>query len=253
MVKSAKTSSFIFESEEAQLTCIVETNNQSLRNQPILWFVHGSGGISSSEDIWKKRAFDEGYTCVTVDSYTSRHIFKMKWDGQDKLIRSRQRCHDIINARNKFLELQPDLYNWTDITNNKILGFSDGGTVAIRLVSNEFKQNWISTPVFALYPSFVKADHELYNVPKNSVHILVGEHDNWTPAVYGQEFCDKTKNKITVFKNTHHSFSKPGVAQWHHNVYNYKSEKGVYCEYNEKSTELAMDIVFKNDYNNFSA
>lgn len=246
MVKSSKTSSFIFESGGALLTCIVETKNQSIKNQPLIWFIHGSGGISSAEDIWKERAFNEGYTCITVDSYTGRNIYKINWDGNDQIIlNSRQRCQDIINARKKLLELKSNLYQWINETENLILGFSDGGTVAIRLMSDEYRQDWPKLPVFALYPSFVKADINLYEVPEGSVHIFVGEHDNWTPAVYSQEFCNKTKNTITIFENTHHSFSKPGVAQWHHHAYNYKSEKGVYCEYNKQSTNLAMDYVFK--------
>lgn len=251
VVRSSKTGSFSFYSGKDNLTAIVETKDQSIKNQPILWLIHGSGGISSSEDIWKDRAFAYGFTCITVDSYTERSIFKTHWDGNDSIkLSSQERSFDIINARNKFLELQENLFNWTDPNKNVVIGFSDGGTAAIHLLTYS-DNDWIQKPVYAFYPSFYKVDPKVYEIQEKSVHIFVGEHDNWTPAIYSEEFCKKTNNTVTVFKDTYHSFSKPGVADWHKNSFNHLGERGVYCEFNEAATELAMDYIFY-DYDSIS-
>jgi dienelactone hydrolase len=252
VVRSSKISSYIFKSNGCELTAIVETKDQSIKNQPVLWLVHGSGGLSSSEDIWKQKAFEHGFTCVSIDSYTGRNIFKTHWDGNDTIkLSSIDRSEDIFRAREKFVSLKSSLFNWVDDSKNVLIGFSDGGTAVIHLLTRE-NTDWVTKPVYAFYPSFYKIDSKVFSISEKSVHIFVGEHDNWTPAAYSQDFCDKTNNEITIFKDTHHSFSKPGVAEWHQNSFNHKGERGVYCEYNEDATELAMDYIF-NDYNNISS
>ena len=99
---------------------------------------------------------------------------------------------------------------------------------------------------YCLYPGLKPTvlPQEIYNIRNSKVHIFVGELDNWTPALYDKEYQEKTNCKLTIWPDTHHSFSKPGIGTWHENTLNYKRERGVYCKYSSDATTQTMDIVF---------
>lgn len=239
-VTTCKTSVFSID----DISVLVKTNDQSIKKQPCLWLVHGSGGISSNEDLWIDRAFENGYTIVIVDSYSNRGIYKQNWESLDEYrIDPKQRAYDQIDAYNHLLN-KKHLIPYADITNSKVVGFSDGGTAGVWLQQKDFPDFWQAS--YCLYPGLKPTvlPEEIYNIRKNKVHIFVGELDNWTPAIFDQEYQEKTNCKLTVWPETHHSFSKPGIGTWHENTLNYKRERGVYCKYNKEATTQTMDIVF---------
>ena len=71
-VTTCKTS--LFSTDD--ISILVKTNKQGIKKQPCLWLVHGSGGISSNEDLWIERAFAEGFCVIIVDSYSNRGIYR---------------------------------------------------------------------------------------------------------------------------------------------------------------------------------
>ena len=78
---------------------LIRMANQSLEDQPCLWFSHGSGGLSSNEDIWVEEALKRGYTTIQVDSYSDRGIFKQKWETMDEYrISPKDRASDMVSA-----------------------------------------------------------------------------------------------------------------------------------------------------------
>jgi len=240
MVQASKVS--VFSNDDTSIT--VRTHNQSNKNQPCLWLVHGSGGISSNEDIWIERAATENYTVIIVDSYSNRGIFKQHWDSMDEYrIDPKQRALDQISAYN-LLKTKTDIIPFANLDQSIVVGFSDGGTAGIWLQQSQFPDYWLNS--FCLYPGLkpTVVPEELYDIRKEKVHILVGELDNWTPAFYDIDYQKATDCKLTIWPDTHHSFSKPGVNEWHHNTLNYKRERGVFCKYSEESTKKTMDIVF---------
>ena len=138
-VTTCKTSVFSID----DISVFVKTNDQSIERQSCLWLVHGSGGISSNEDIWIDRAFEEGYTVVIVDSYSNRGIYKQNWESLDEYrINPKQRAYDQIDAYN-YLSDKKHLIPYADITNSKVVGFSDGGTAGVWLQQNVVKQCWL--------------------------------------------------------------------------------------------------------------
>ncbi len=244
MITTSKTSVFSYN----DIGILVKTSNQNFSNnqskQPCLWLIHGSGGISSNEDLWIEKAFKNGYAVIIVDSYSNRGIFKQFWESVDEYrITPEQRAKDIILAHT-YLKSKADVVPFLDLNNNINVGFSDGGTAGIWLQQAE--QPDIFKMSFCLYPGLKPTviPEKLYKIKNTNVHIFVGELDNWTPAMYDIEYQKSVNCKLTVWPNTHHSFSKPGVDSWHHNTLNYKRERGVYCKYNEDATQKTMDIVF---------
>jgi len=241
MVTTSKTSAFALN----DLSIIVKTGNQGVYNQPCLWLIHGSGGISSNEDIWIERAFEEGYSVIMVDSYSNRGIFKQNWESLDEYrIPPYQRAQDQVSAF-EFLEKKNKILPFLDLSKSKAVGFSDGGTASIWLQSSEFSNYWSDS--YSLYPGLKPTAFtpEMYNIRKDNVHVFVGELDNWTPAFYCVDYQKITGCKLTIWPDTHHSFSKPGIDNWHEKTLNYNREPGVYCKYNAESTRKTMDIVFQ--------
>ncbi len=240
MVITSKTSIF----SKNDLGIVIKTFNQSIKKQPCLWLIHGSGGISSNEDIWIDRAFQEGYTVIIVDSYSNRGIFKQNWESLDEYrISPYQRAQDQVEAYEYLLSKQK-IIPFADLTNSKVVGFSDGGTAAIWLQSMLFPDVWKKS--YSLYPGLKPTafTEEMYNIRKSKVHVFVGELDNWTPAFYCEDYRKITDCNLTIWPDTHHSFSKPGMDNWHEKTLNYNREPGVYCKYSEESTKKTMDIVF---------
>ncbi len=240
MIISSKTSIFAIN----DVGVIVKTSNQSIKNQPCLWLIHGSGGISSNEDIWIDRAFQKGYTVIMVDSYTNRGIFKQNWESLDEYrIPPDKRALDQILAFD-YLNTKKTLIPFADTSNSIAVGFSDGGTAAIWLQAHKFPKLWRKS--YSLYPGLKPTafTDDMYNIHETDVHVFVGELDNWTPAFYCADYQKITNCNLTIWPDTHHSFSKPGIDNWHENTLNHVRERGVYCKYSEDSTNKTMEIVF---------
>lgn len=240
MIVSSKASAFSIN----EVGVIVKTPNQSIKNQPCIWLIHGSGGISSNEDIWIDRAFNEGHTVIIVDSYTNRGIFKQNWETLDEYrIPPHQRALDQVNVYNHLID-KKNLIPYADITNSIAVGFSDGGTAAIWLQSKGFPKLWKKS--YSLYPGLKPTafTSDMYDIHEKDVHVFVGELDNWTPACYCEAYQEATNCNLTIWPDTHHSFSKPGIDNWHAKTLNHLRERGVYCKYSEIATKKTMEIVF---------
>lgn len=254
------------------VSCIVYTGDQSIKNQPVLWVIHGSGGVSSSEDIFLEWAKNNPVTIVIVDSYTGRGMFKHRWNGNDtKIIDTHTRTEDIIGAKMKFDKLKKDIFPFAS-DNHYTVGFSDGGTVGIRFHTDRYKEytDWIRKS-YCLYPSLHPYESDFYNANGSKVHIFVGEDDNWTPAMHAERFCKEQHAGLSVLKNTHHSFFKPGVIGWHEDIINISSvelpdydsmelkerfgniakdnnldiekHRGVQVEYSQESSQYVLDFI----------
>ena len=273
-VKSSKTGLFNLKRRCSgeDVSVMVYTGDQSIKNQPVLWVIHGSGGVSSSEDIFLEWAKNFPVTIVIVDSYSGRGMYKHNWDGKDhRIIDTHTRTEDIIGAKMKFDNLKKDIFPFTS-DNHYTVGFSDGGTVGIRFHTDRYKDytGWICKS-FCLYPSLHPYESDFYSADGSKIHIFVGEDDNWTPARHAKRFAEEQNASINILKDTHHSFFKPGVSGTHDHVINisnvdlpdYNSEKlknqlgsiaknnnidiekykGVRVEYSPKSSQYVLDFI----------
>ena len=249
MILSSKNSIINFRNGSDTVNAIIETSNQSVKKQPLVWLVHGSGGYSSSEELWKKYAHKNNCTTVIIDSYSCRNVYKQNWDGNDTIdISSYTRSLDIIFCYEKILEMyKQDLLKYIDPNINVFIGFSYGATSVIRLASDTFKDktDFVTWPVYACYPAFQGQDEKLYKVDSGRVHIFHGERDNWCLATNSIDFAKRTGNTIDVYAGVHHSFCKPGVKETHNGIPNAYGDDGVYAEYNESATKKSLRRVFR--------
>lgn len=240
MVTTCKSSFFACD----DLGILVQTNDQSIKKQPCLWLVHGSGGISSNEEIWIAKAFEKNYTVVIVDSYTNRGVFKQNWESQpEQRIDPETRAQDQIKAFNHLIMNQA-VVKFADLSNSKLVGFSDGGTAGLWVQHKKWPNIWKKS--YCLYPATQPEliPDTLYDIRSERVHIFVGELDNWCPKEFNQQYQNRTGCELTVWPGVHHSYSKPGIAQWHEKTLNSDNTPGVYCEYSESATRATMEVVF---------
>tara|TARA_B110000977_G_C11084140_1_gene493950 strand:+ start:1043 stop:1885 length:843 start_codon:yes stop_codon:yes gene_type:complete len=273
-VKSSKTGIYNMKCEcsAEDVSVMVYTGDQSIKDQPVLWVMHGSGGVSSSEDIFLEWARTVPVTIVIVDSYSGRGMFKHNWDGKDhRIIDTHTRTQDIIAAKMKFDKIKETIFPFTG-NEHYTVGFSDGGTVGIRFHTDEYAEytKWIKRS-YCLYPSLHPYESDFNTADGSKIHIFVGKEDNWTPAKHAQRFCKEQIASISVLENTHHSFFKPGVHGWHNHVINISNvdlpdydstvlkeqlgsiavnnnidieqHRGVYVEYSKSSSEFVLDII----------
>jgi len=240
MVPTSKISAIVIGSE---IAVIITTANQSIKKQPCLWLAHGSGGISSNDDIWRDKALAHGYTVIQVDSYSNRGIFKQHWDSLEEYrIVPEVRAHDLVLAMDH-LQRNQQIIPFADLNESICVGFSDGATAAICVQENHVPAYWKSS--FCMYPGLAKHFvNRLEEVRGDRIHLFVGAEDNWTPAVDCQILRDKINCSLTIYEDTHHSFSKPGINQWHENTLRTRTERGVFCKYNAESTRKVMEQVF---------
>lgn len=249
MIQSSKNSIINFQNGVDTVNAIIETSNQSIKKQPLVWLIHGSGGYSSSEELWKKNIHKHNCTSVIIDSYSCRGVYKQNWDGKDSVdISSYTRSLDIIYCYQKIKEMyDSELLKYIDPTINVFVGFSYGATSVIRLASNRFNDQteFVSWPVYACYPAFQGQDEHLYSVNSGKVHIFHGEKDNWCLAENALNFSKRTKNTIDIYRDVHHSFCKPGVKETHKGIPNGYGDDGVYAEYNERATKKSIRRVLK--------
>lgn len=254
------------------VSVIVYTGNQSIKDQPVLWVIHGSGGVSSSEDIFLEWVKDLPITIAIVDSYTGRSVFKHNWNGEDsRLIDSHLRAEDIVGSKMKFDKIKDTVFPFAG-NKHYAVGFSDGATTAIRLLTGRYSAytGWLNK-AFCLYPAVHPYESDFDDMDGSRCQIFVGEDDNWTPAYRAKAFAERTSASIEILKNTHHSFFKPGVKGWHKDVINISNvelpemdsdylrenfgsiaklnnidieqHRGVYAEYSEESSNLVLDWI----------
>lgn len=275
-VRSSKTGIFNMQRQCSgeNVSSIVYTGDQSIKNQPVLWVIHGSGGVSSSEDIFLEWAKKLPVTIVIVDSYTGRKVFKHNWDGKDgRLIDSHLRAEDIVGSKMKFDKIKDSVFPFAS-NKHYAVGFSDGATTAIRLLTERYSAytGWLEK-VFCLYPAVHPYESDFNSVDGSRCQIFVGEDDNWTPADRAKVFAERTGSSIEILKDTHHSFFKPGVKGWHNHVINISSVdfpeldsdylrenfgklaklnnidveqyRGVYAEYSEESCKVVLNRIEK--------
>ena len=220
-VTSSKISALTFTGYDGKtLSVIVQTANQSIKSQPVLWIVHGSGGVSSCDELWAKAAMDKGYTVVWIDHYSPRNIYKFNHTQDETVyLYHYHLAIDVHNALDTLVSMQ-HVIPFADLNNIKLVGFSSGGSTVMYTVTPEFDHTRIKK-VAALYPGIWPMTSKVITADGSKIAIYVGEDDDWTRKSHCDIYCSIVPNvKLTSYPNTKHSFSKPGSGGFYHDIHN---------------------------------
>ncbi len=172
---------------------------------PVIIDLHGCNGIWEQRDRhWLPFFLDRGFAVLQVDSFTRRGYSNICNDVFK--IAPMTRTLDVAHAVRLILK-DPQF----DSSNIFLLGYSHGGTTV--LLTNMYDSAVFSRirGAIAYYPYCLDA------LPVLNMHllILIGEHDDWTPAneCRRMRVIDNNRHRLDliVYPNTYHTFDVPGL------------------------------------------
>lgn len=198
---------------------------------PAVVIQHGCGGVNKEQDIaWVERLTAWGYVALVVDSFSLRN----RPNGQcelpaPQLVYSSFRAADAYAGLSYLRSL--DFVRGESIG---LLGFSDGGASVLQASADHSPSKVMAKEAagpfagaIALYPACgfdvgnwrvhrengpVKMYFGKYT-PLQPLLILIGELDDWTPAVHCERLVEKAKSELLAMKiypGAHHAFD----ASW---------------------------------------
>jgi len=170
-------------------------------------FVHGSGGWRKKHERWLQAFYDMGVATFRLDAFEPREVSSTVGSQID--VTSSMMTADAYNAL-KLLSTHPKI----DKQRIGIMGSSKGGTVALVSAWEPVRKAMIDGKLkfafhIALYPFCY--GFERVQMTGAPILTLIGEKDDWTPAVTCVELTNSLKSAgydadIILYPNTYHNF-----------------------------------------------
>lgn len=180
--------------------------------RPMVVLAHGCDGLGNTPTQdwirdWSRFFWAKGYSIMVVDSFTTRGVATVC--GAPAEHWSWRRRDDAFSALD-WLATQAH----TDMSNVVLMGRSNGGNVAIRVMDrniygarlHHFKQS------IAMYPWCKKDVDTVFTGP---VSIFIGKDDDANKA----EYCEAMRQPnvtVTVYPNTYHGFDDGSKFRYDH-------------------------------------
>ena len=181
---------------------------------PAIVLLHGCSGVLEKHRVWAKDLVEWGYLVLIPDSFSSRGITRL--------------CGAGDAVWQKFNELRPyDTYaalqylnNLNQVDTNRVglIGWSYGGTIALKMLDKAFPPADGAAAVSAgisLYPGCWQYMEYIRTTTAYSSHapllVLQGGSDNWTSPENCIKFVDSAKDsefpvKIRIYPGAFHDF-----------------------------------------------
>lgn len=166
---------------------------------PGVVLMHGCGGIQPGNELWASDLTTWGYVTLLVDSFSPRGLNEICTDfGR---LGVGDRTFDAYGALDHLRSL-PFLAK----DRVALMGWSHGGRVVLFALS-EHRRPAIGgfRAGVALYPYC-----DSYSGMYAPTLILIGDADDWTPAVRCDVFKRHATLELKVYKGAPHSFDNPG-------------------------------------------
>lgn len=189
---------------------------------PLVIGVAGSLGWHDHNYEYMQMYRDMGIATFELKSFSSRDVTTTVGSQIEVTMAS------MILDSYKALDVLSDNKN-INKDNVAITGWSLGGGVALFSGWNNLIEAISPNNNFAAHlpiypPCFVKA--ESMNFTDAPIHILIGEYDDWTPALACGELVDSLKDKknninITVYDESHHGFDSDRPYKYIENGYSF--------------------------------
>lgn len=171
---------------------------------PVVIDLHGCNGIWRARNrLWLPRLLDAGFAVFQIDSLTLRGVTNICADGFR--VAPMTRGMDTASALRWIL--RDERFRRDAVF---LIGMSHGGTTSLltQLGSHSVFSNLKG--VVAFYPYC----YDVLPVLNADLLVLVGEHDDWTPAARCRDMRigDRAGHsyELVVYPGAHHSFDVPG-------------------------------------------
>jgi len=168
---------------------------------PAVVLLHGCGGIRGDRDVqWAERLANWGYVALQVDSLGPRGLSSVCGD----LNIVPKRAQDAYDAKSYLVGLP-----FVDRNRIGVMGWSHGGMTTLSVVDQKRDDPFRSAIAFYPYCNRILFD---FNAP---LLILIGEKDDWTPAIY----CSMQMRSaqigheviLKIYPDSHHGFDGEGI------------------------------------------
>jgi dienelactone hydrolase len=169
-------------------------------------FFHGCSGLGNHHDWWASWLKDEGYVALVVDSLGLRHIQNICGPQGRLTLSVSDRLGDVFGALAYLWSLP-----FVDRERIGMMGWSHGGSTVLRAsATQEQPPDGGFRVAVAFYPG-CPSDLSSDSIP---VLLLVGELDDWTPAVPCVHFAQRLQQagatvQWTVYPEAYHAFDVP--------------------------------------------
>jgi len=171
---------------------------------PAVILLHGCGGPTSGEKLWAERLRGWGYLVLRVNSFAARGLKRVCGGG---ILRPEERVPDALGAL-AYLRTRPDV----DPRRIAVMGWSHGGSATLATLNNapeEPAEGFRAAVAFYPYCRQMRPWRT-----KTPTLILIGEADDWTPAVPCQALADRQRRAgfdVTqvTYPGAHHVFDNP--------------------------------------------
>jgi dienelactone hydrolase len=182
---------------------------------PAIIIVHGSGGVRAERELAYARRFNElGLAAVVVDSFTPRGVQRTVNDQRS--VTDAEMLGDAIAVLNAVMH-NPRI----DAARIGLIGFSKGGTVAIKAALRRYMKDAGESNfalLIALYPwcGEMPIDFTPAGAP---LTMLLGGSDAYVGTASCREFAQKFKAAggrltLTVYDGARHDWDFPGSTAW---------------------------------------
>ena len=187
---------------------------------PAVVLLHGCEGVSEATRSWARWFREQGYVALIVDSWTPRGLKEAcSFTVPDPP--NTERLDDALGAL-RYLQSMPDV----DRAHIGVIGWSNGGVFSVSSVNGPTLERAaargvaLPTPGFAaaigIYPGGCKS---LVNERViRPVLILVGDADDWTPAVHCIAMANAMRGRgsdiaVETFPGAYHYFDFEGMTK----------------------------------------
>jgi len=194
---------------------------------PAVVLAHGCSGAGSAIESWADEMVRLGYAALVVDSYAGRGL-QETCSGRT-LISNASRLVDVYRALD-FLTAHPRV----DPARIVLLGFSQGGRVALWATYTRFRARWLraGSPGFRAYLAFYPGScwyrlHGETEVGERPIRVFHGAADDWTPLAPCRAYVERLRRAgrdaaLFEYPGAHHGFDSAALpaARWRPAVLN---------------------------------
>ncbi len=190
---------------------------------PAVVMLHGcggayakKGGLSPRHQMWGEYLASQGYAALMLDSFSSRGLQQVcTLKHSERPLKEADRVGDAYAAL-AWLRSRADV----DARRIALLGWSHGGGVTLDAIRRKPKD---TTEGFAaavsFYPGCTTRNKKAASFkPYAPLLLLIGEADDWTPAVPCQALADTARAngapmQVVTYPGAYHDFDNPGIKR----------------------------------------